>query len=378
MTWRPFTVLALAALGCAAWRTLDALESEVVLAASPTANPLADWKVHLVPSQAVVEAWLGPFQNEVQVQLMEGPMQISGDEREVLSPGGAPLSGVERELFKIRGYHLSHGRHSGKSSIFVHDPRPGTLVHEMVHARMAEEVEDLPLWFTEGIACLLSDGILYEQQWVRDGFLAWPWTELRNHRPSGIELREILNLNSESASSAESILLAHFVGWALVFDLWRETRSDDWRRWQSAFDWDHPLQDAERRLARVLMTSIPTSWMRSRLASPHSGVRLAALRGSWKLGHAGVGAVLMGALELEPDHEVRVALAVNLLASNDEVGSTRAAILKIHKTARSALLRSSLPSPDEARAVQELVLALQDETRDTAQPIEGLRRFWDE
>lgn len=378
MSWRPFTLLALAALGCAAWRTLAAYGSSPVFAAAPTDLTVVTEPVHLGAARAAVESWLGPFQGPVEIHLSLEPAQLSADGRKIVYGANSKSTGARREGLEVRGYHLSRRGPTGGSGIFLHDPRPGTLIHEMVHARLAEESEDLPLWFEEGIACLLSDGLLFGGHWVRDGFSSWPWAELRQHRPSGIELAEILELKPQSTSSVQDNLLAHFVGWALVFDLWRETQSDDWRRWQTAFNWDHPLQDAERRLNRVLGPGTPARWLRARLASPITSVRLAALRGTWKLESSDVMAVLLGALELERDSEVRVALAVNILASVEAGTPPLATRLKIHEAARKALVRSSLPDPLEALAVQELVLALDDERRDATLVLKRLRRFWDE
>jgi hypothetical protein len=95
-----------------------------------------------------------------------------------------------------------------------------------------------------------------------------------------------------------------------------------------------------------------------------------------------VGAILLGALELEKDPEVQVALAVNLLASGGHVAADGSGLLHIHERARKTLSLSSLPTPSEALAVRTLVLALEDaapgETTDAGAALEGLRRFWDE
>ncbi|MDE0904398.1 MAG: HEAT repeat domain-containing protein [Planctomycetota bacterium] len=382
MSWRPLTILILATAGCATWRTVGSYEGWSLHEASPNLIQEDPWRVQVEPAKAAVEAWLGPFQNPVQIHALAGPVHLTEDGQGVVHAAEAsqPVAGMHQT--EVRGYHLQGTDPSQAGKIFVRDPSLPTLVHELVHARLAEDQNKLPLWFEEGVACLLSDGLMFEEHWVRDGFAAWPWAELHARRPDGLELQDILDLDSMSASSVRQNVLAHLVGWALVFDLWRETRSDDWNTWYAAFDWKHPVQDAQRRLDRVLSGPVPGEWLRARLTSSNGGVRLAALRGAWKLASPEVGAILLGALEMEKDPEVRIALAVNLLASGTQVAADGGGLLHIHECARTALSQSSLPVLSEALAVRALLLALEDaapgEGAHARGALEGLRRFWDE
>lgn len=382
MSWRPLTILILTTVGCATWRTVGSYEGWTLHEESPGSVQEDLWRAQVEPAKAAVEAWLGPFQDSVQIHALAGPVRLAEDGRGVVHAAEAsqPVAGMHQT--EVRGYHLQGTDPAQAGGIFVRDPSLPTLVHELVHARLAEGEDELPLWFEEGIACLLSDGLMFEEHWVRDGFSAWPWAELRARRPDGLELQSVLELDSMSTSSVRENVLAHLIGWALVFDLWRETRSDDWHTWRAAFDWEHPVQDAQRRLNRVLSEPVPGEWLRARLASSNRGVRLAALRGSWKLASPEVGAILLGALELEKDPEVQVALAVNLLASGGHVAADGSGLLHIHECARKTLSQSSLPTPSEALAVRTLVLALEDtapgESAQAGAALEGLRRFWDE
>jgi hypothetical protein len=382
MSWRPLTVLILASVGCATWRTVGSYERWSLHEGRHGNVDMAQWQAQVEPARAAVEAWMGEFQVPVQVHSLDQPIHLTDNGQELVYAAETYQAVPGLHQTEVRGYHLRGNGGSQAGVIFVRDPNSPTLVHELVHARLAEDEEELPLWFEEGIASLLSDGLMIEGRWIRDGFSAWPWSELRTHRLDGIELRSILELQTTSSSSVRENVLAHLVGWALVFDLWRETHSDDWHTWQAAFDWEHPLQDAQRRLNRVLSTDVPSEWLRARLASHNRGVRLAALRGSWKLACPRVGTVLLNALELETDPEVRVALAINILASGKDIASTSVGLLQAHERAKLALTRSPLPIPSEDLAVQGLILALVDAAPGTdpnaGAALESLRRFWDE
>ncbi|HIG86101.1 MAG TPA: hypothetical protein EYQ25_03575 [Planctomycetes bacterium] len=382
MSWRPLTVLILTSVGCATWRTVGSYEGWSLHEARHGNVDAAHWQAQVEPAKAAVEAWMGEFQVPVQVHALDQPVHLTDDGQGIVHAAETYQDVPGLHQTEVRGYHLRGNGRSQAGLIFVRDPNSPTLVHELVHARLAEDEEELPLWFEEGIASLLSDGLMFEGRWIRDGFSAWPWSELRTRRPDGIELLNILELQPTSSSSVRENVLAHLVGWALVFDLWRETHSDDWHVWQAAFDWEHPLQDAQRRLNRVLSTAVPAEWLRARLASNNRGVRLAALRGSWKIACPKVGTVLLNALEQETDSEVRVALAINILASGKGIASTSAGLLQAHERAKLALTRSPLPIPSENLAVQRLVLALVDAAPGTdpnaGAALESLRRFWDE
>jgi len=104
---------------------------------------------------------------------------------------------------------------------------PGTAVHELVHARLAEEDPDLPLWFEEGLACLMGDGFLDQEHWIVDGLACWPMRELREQKLGDGDLARLLALKAEDSLSARDNVLIHFVGWAVVFDLYRESNGFD-------------------------------------------------------------------------------------------------------------------------------------------------------
>ena len=84
-------------------------------------------------------------------------------------------------------------------------------MHELVHARLAQEGVELPLWFEEGVATFLGDGALVSGRWVVDGLACWPLRELQKARPRGAELRRLLARDTQqraiSAQHAFSVRL---------------------------------------------------------------------------------------------------------------------------------------------------------------------------
>ena len=378
MKLRSPALLLLVSLGCAAsWRTVAVYEGWSLHERERPDLDAAVWAAEVEPARIAVEDWLGAFEEPVRVHALDAPVHLGEDGRSVVHAAEAsqPVPGLGTAT--IKGYH-TRSEHPGDTGVFVRDADAGTLVHELVHARLAELDPDLPLWFEEGVACLLADGLVVEGRWVRDGFSAWPWVELRENRPPALELERILERGSDEPMGVRENVLAHLVGWALVFDLWRETRSDDWRTWLEAFDWERPLVDAQRRLDRILSPTVPAGWLRARLASPSQPVRLAALRGAWKLAAPETGSVLLAALEMEQDPEVQASLAVNLRASGTALAPEPRALQEAHSAAREALERVQLPQPDEAGAARALCRSLRGGPGDPDAALEGLRRFWDE
>jgi hypothetical protein len=378
MKVRSPALLLLVTLGCAAsWRTVAVYEGWSLHERNRPSLDAGLWASEVEPARQAVVDWLGPFEEAVRVHALEAPVHLSEDGRSVVHAAEAsqPVPGMGTAT--IKGYH-TRSTSASDSGVFVQEADSGTLVHELVHARLAELEPDLPLWFEEGVACLLADGLVVEGRWVRDGFSAWPWVELRASRPRPLELERVLARSSNEPMGVRENVLAHLVGWALVFDLWRETRSDSWQDWFEAFDWEHPLVDAQRRLDRVLSPAVPAGWLRARLASPSQPVRLAALRGAWKLASPETGAALLAALELEIDPEVRASLAVNLLASGPALAADAAGLRQAHEEARRALEAVELPRVDEAGAARALCRSLRGGPGDPDVALEGLRRFWDE
>lgn len=375
MVQRRLPLLLLVALGCAAsWHTVAEADGWSLHARQDPELDVEAWSVGIEPSRRAVEDWLGPFEDSVKVHVLEGPVHLGEDGRSVVHAAEASQTVAGVGPTTVRGYHA---REAGASGIYVRTAEPSTLVHELVHARMEELGAEVPLWFEEGVASLLADGMLVEGYWVRDGFCAWPWARLRAHRPSGLELEALLTRTSSTAESVRENVLAHLLGWALVFDLWRESQSDDWRDWYEEFDWNDPLRDAQRRLTRVLSPEVPAAWLRARLASPQKGVRLASLKGSWKVLGPSTAATLAAALETETDAEVRAALAINLLAAGEALGPDE---VRLHAStlAVTALSEVRLADPVEAAAARDLVLAVEGGLRDSDRALEGLRRFWEE
>ncbi|TDJ72267.1 MAG: HEAT repeat domain-containing protein [Planctomycetota bacterium] len=374
--------------GCSSWepvRRYDrwTLYEERASEVSPEAFEAA-----FNPAFEAVEAALGPFERRVHVHAWNGAVSLDGAQRGSIrrdrEDAIEDIPGIGPAL--IQAYHSRGG--SGPfapTGIFIGTADAGTAVHELVHARIAESGRSLPLWFEEGYASILGDGLLVGGRWVVDGLACWPWRELSEERFSDAELTRLLELRASDDATIKENVLVHFLGWAIAFDLYRETGTLDWEVWLDRFDERDTLAEARRRLARTLAPETPIDWC-ERLADPDPGVRLACAKGMWKLRSEAVFHRLMEALEDERNPEVRVGLAINALAAAGE--------LRLHwRTWRSAerrILRalrdSELPDSAERAAALELYHAYRPDRRgihgthgDQAQAaLARLARFWEE
>ena len=236
----------------------------------------------------------------------------------------------------------------------------------------------LPLWFEEGVASILGDGVAWRGRWQVDGLACWPLRELREEELSDEHLAELLALRASDACSVRDNVLVHFVGWAIVFDLYRETGALDWRAWYERFDHGAPVQDARRRLAASLAAGTVDAWL-AHLSDPDPGRRVAAAKGTWKLRSLPAFERLVEALEAETDEEARVALAVNALAAAGEVSAPWGTRRRLDRAVQVVLREARLADPDEERALRELERAYRRFDGQQAQrALEGLARFWEE
>lgn len=365
--------------GCSSWRPVRAGEQWTLYAREGEAlDPRAFERV-LAPAVQAVEQALGPFERRVRVHLWDsdaGDVGGAPQQDDLLAevPGFGPA--------RVRGFHL---RASGPfqwatpSGVFLGVPDAGVAVHELVHARLCERGPEPPLWLEEGLATLLGDGALYAGRWVRDGLACWPLRELRREPVGDEELVRLLALDASDDYGARENLLVHFVGWALVFDLWRAEPHRSWREWLATFEAaEDPLAEARRRLARTLATETERAWL-ERLGAADTGVRFAAARGLWKLRSSGAVVALLDRLRVEPDAEVRAALAVNALLgagrSDVDVGLWE----RLRREALPVLREARVPDPLEREALARWHAALRGEDPEAGSAaLDDLARLWDE
>lgn len=338
------------------------------------------WEAAFEPAVLAIESIFGPFARPVAVHAWSGAVGIDGKQHKVLvgssDAGTREVPGIGPA--RVQAWH-ARGRGLGsRSGIFIAAPETGTAVHELVHAHYAEQGEELPLWFEEGVATLVGDGALWQREWIVDGMAYWPLRELRKNRPDDEELATLLTVRAGRSDSVAQNVAVHFVGWAVVFDLYRETGSLDWRVWYERFDFDDPVRDARRRMDRTLDPSTESQWL-ERLKSADPARRLATARGVWKVRNDEIANLLLDALETEQHPDVQVALALNLLAAAGNTTSSGRTRRRIRRLVSPVFETVTLELPHERRAMRSLYRAyLGSLQEDITEALEALGRFWSE
>jgi hypothetical protein len=307
--------------GCSAWQEVASHE-DWSLYVKPGGNVDAESFTELFdPAIAAVEAQLGPFEHPVEIHVWNGGVDLqSGTRGRIQTGDDAGLVDSDLGLARVRAFHVKRDAF-GPGGVFLGEPSPGAVVHELVHARLAELSPTPPLWFEEGLAMLLADGQLVRTspdapRWVHDGLCAWPRSVLTTDPPTDDELASILALESGDEHTVEENLLVHFIGWAIVFDLYRESPDAGWRTWLTTFEGDPT--SARTRLERSLNRGTFLVWLHAHLTDPEPGIRAASARGTWRGADSSSLQLLSSALRYESDPTVRATLAINLLAAAGE------------------------------------------------------------
>jgi hypothetical protein len=383
---RALAVLACAGLaGCAGWKPVRATAAWTLFAKDGAAIDVEHFDAALEPAFSAVEAHLGPFRGPVRIHAWDEEADPawggSGGAARARDPADESLGGA-----RVRAFHVRGGSTWFQSSgVFLGTADAGTAVHELVHARLAELDEPVPLWFEEGLASLLGDGALVEGAWTVDGLACWPLCELREGRLGDTELERLLAIEASDDYDARENLLVHFVGWAIVFDLRREDPGGSWRRWLASFRQGARLRgelaEVRRRLDRTLAWQTHLEWL-NRLDLPDPAARFATAKGIWKLHSRSAVDRLLDRLELEEHPEVRFALALNCLLATGEMRLGQERWWRLRRLAFPILREPELADAREREAAEELYGALRDwspASRAALQvAIEVLARFWEE
>jgi hypothetical protein len=377
--------LALLATSCTAWRPVASYERWSLFAERGQSADASVYAAAVEPAMSAVEFELGRFQRPVSVHAWSGNAGAETSGADVIHEGeGGPVEDVPGiGPARVRAYHArGQGLFGPPAGIFLAAPECGTVAHELVHARTAEEGLDLPLWFEEGLACLLGDGFLdgypNGKRWVVDGLSCWPLRELQAQSIPDDELERLLALHAGDPATPRENVLAHFVGWAIVFDLYREAGRIEWRTWRERFDRGLPLAEARTRLERSIAPGAALAWI-ERLHDPRREVRMATAKGLWKLRSVEIATKLLEALEHEDDAEVKVSLAINLLACAGEIRLPEPLTGRLWRTAWPTLRRASLDDETEQAGVEELLRSFRSRSgRSSQEPLQKLRRYWAE
>ena len=372
--------LAVGATACSAWRPAARYDGWTLYRSPEEAIAVEPFEAAFAPAFDAVEARLGSFDSNVRVHAWDGSVRLQEGQRTRVS--SADDNGVHEVPgigpARIQAYH-ARGNGIHPSGVFIGVPDPGTAVHELVHARFAELEQRLPLWFEEGLAGLLGDGTLHDGRWVVDGLACWPLRELREESLTDDELQRLLDLSASDEATVRENVLVHFVGWAIVFDMYRESGDVRWSEWLEEFATGETLAQARKRLEATLSIDTEIDWL-VRLRDPDPGIRLATAKGTWKLRSGAVLDRLLSALETEEDSEVRVALAINALATAGELSLSWRRTQRVDRLVRLTLCNTTLRDEHEQQALDLLYEAYSagDPDGRAQGALEELARFWEE
>lgn len=371
-----WTALALLAAACSSWRTVEVRDGWTLYGENGRSVDAAAFAASFDPAYRTVEGVFGPFADTVRVHAIQSERtSLDLPSKDVGTIQDVPGIGRAR----VRAYHArGDGVFGPATGIYAETPEPGTAVHELVHARIAELAPALPLWLEEGLACYLGDGFQDGDRWIVDGYACWHVRELRDQRLPDKELQRVLDLAAADESSVRENVLVHFVGWAIVFDLYREAGALDWKQWFTRYRRGIGAEEARLRIERTISTQVEAEWLR-RLRDPNRNVRFATAKGLWKLRSQPAVTALLDALDTESDGEVRVAFAINALAAGGDVKLPEGVRERFWPTVWPALRRGQLQDPSEQAALRSLYLSYRRRTQISPQAaLDGLRRYWAE
>ncbi len=380
-------LLALFSTSCAGWTPIHRERTWTLYVKDGEAVDVDRFGRALGPAFEAVEARMGPFERRVRIHAWESEAPDADKSGARLEPGDAELHDVPGiGPARVRAFHVKGGSMLFQSSgVFLGVAEVGTALHELVHARIAEQHLDLPLWFEEGVASYWGDGAFHGERWHVDGLACWPLRELREQRLSDADLARLLALHARDEYDARENLLVHFLGWALVFDLAQQAPDADWLEWKRIFEQQAAqigaVAAARERLERVLADGTVLGWF-ERLRDPAPGARLAAAKGLWKLRDVRAIDAMLDALEREQDGELRVALALNILLASGETRLGRTRWNRLASVVFPILREAKLSDPREDQALRDVYASMRRwesrRTRSTQDALDDLARLWEE
>ena len=178
--------------------------------------------------------------------------------------------------------------------------------------------------------------------------------------------------------SAADNVLVHFVGWAIVFDMYREDGGVEWEAWRAKVRAGVSVEEARVRLDRTTGEGTVAAWL-ERLSDERREVRIATAKGLWKLRSASVVNRLLDVLDDEEDPEVQVALCINILAGAGDTPMSNRLTRRMWRGVWPTLRRVTLPDPVAQAAVEDLTRSFRYRSRDRSEKsLEVLARYWTE
>lgn len=370
----------LGSASCTSWKTVERRDTWTLYAQTEIdAAQREQYSAAIEPAFACVSERLGGFERRVSIYVWDGQEggASTGQIHEVASGAVQDIPGIGPA--RVRAFHARGNTLFGPTSgIYLGAPEAGTIAHELVHAKLAEQPGTLPLWLEEGLACFMGDGYLAGDRWIVDGLACWPLRELAEARLDDRELARLLSLSAEDQADVRQNVLAHFVGWAIVFDLYREAGAFEWQAWLARYGKHIELAEARERLERTLAPAALTHWL-ERLHDEQPEVRIATAKGLWKLRSLTAVDALLTQLEREKDPLVQIVLSINVLAAAGEMRLPNQLQQRMWRTVWPKLRRAKLDDAREQEAVEQLFASFRWGSRQSAStPLEALRAYWAE
>ncbi len=365
---------------CSRWRQTDSFRGWALFEMPGEGVESVAFEAAFAPALEAVETQLGSFDRTVAVHAWDGSVRITDEGRRHVHSsddnGVHDVPGIGPA--KIQAYHARGGAF-GENGVFIGSPDPGTAVHELVHARFDEDGVKLPLWFEEGVACIMGDGVLFEGRWTIDGLACWPLRELREELLDRDQVERLMKIQATDQADVRDNVLVHFLGWAVLFDLYRETGTVEWEEWLTHFQGSDAVDEALFRLNRTLARGTENDWIQG-LRSADPAQRLATAKGLWKLRSRPVLDQLVNALQRETHDEVRAGLAINALATAGEIAITWRHWRYLREVVSRCLDQTTLSDPAEQAALKQLQAAYSEQGQEAAaqDALQELARFWRE
>jgi len=380
------TILALAvacaASACSSWQRIETREHWTLFAKPGDKLDSERFERALSPAFVAVESKLGAFEDRVNIHAWT-EREPTRDTPTLAADGMERIEDVPGIGYaRVRAYHVTGGAAPfAPTGVFLGTCEVGTVVHELVHARLAELNAGVPLWFEEGLASLWGDGACYDGEWVFDGLACWPARVLRDEKISDEELARVMQLTASQKCSPRDNLLVHFIGWAVVFDLAREMPDAPMTTWlahfRAAADRNGLLVETRERIARSVSPKTIETWL-GRLEDPSPGVRFATAKGLWKLRSQAAVDAMVADVQTEPEAQVRLALGLNALLAVGEMRVGRRTWRDLWRKVMPALGEIEIEDASEQPSLVQFLAGMRGRGGNTQAGLDGLARYWEE
>src|SRR5258706_15872176 len=132
----------LASTACSSWRPVARFDGWTLYSERGHEVDARSFEAAVAPAIRTVEEALGPFERPIRVHAWNGEAGAETSGAEIIHEGeGGPVQDVPGiGPARVRAYHArGDGLFGPPGGIFLAAPECGTVAHELVHARAAEE-----------------------------------------------------------------------------------------------------------------------------------------------------------------------------------------------------------------------------------------------